>query len=206
MKHVSRKEQREFNKDIVAFVVKGLHTLSIVQEPAFVSIFPRFGVDVMSRFTLRRKIETTYNQCVKTLIKTYRGVEYICLTADIWSSKKKSFIGVTSHYLAKDYTRRSDLLAIRFFPGKHDYKAIGSALEDILNSYEISSRQIVAVVTDNGSNFVKCFREFGVDMKVINSQLDETGCIRTLIKLYLMTTTRQMKSNAIVIRQANLTR
>lgn len=35
-------------------------------------------------------------------------------------------------------------------------------LNEIYSSYEISNNQIVGTVTDNGSNFVKAFKEFGL--------------------------------------------
>lgn len=61
----------------------------------------------------------------------------------------------------EDFTRRSAVLSLKRFKGKHTFDMIATLLSDILLDYGIQ-RKVVYVVTDNGSNFVKAFREFGL--------------------------------------------
>lgn len=67
--------------------------------------------------------------------------------------------------------RKSVAIACRRFPGAHTAERIADILTDIHASFGLDSNKIVATVTDNGSNFVKAFREFGANT-VFDSCLD----------------------------------
>jgi len=121
----------------------------------------------MSTKTLRLRIESEFNEKKLVVIKRMSVVDNICLTADIWSSRGRSFMGVTGHWLqfAKTSTeveRISVVLALRRFPGSHSFDRIGEMLHGILMEYKIKEK-VVCVVTDNGSNFVKAFNKYGRD-------------------------------------------
>ena len=128
------------------------------------------------------------------------SLSFVCLTADIWSTRHRSFLGVTAHWVSIDivtilffliklfklwnetnynillvsnvisYSQINDstmeriagALACRRFKGDHTYLKISELLDDIMNEYSISISNVVSTVTDNGSNFVKAFREFGI--------------------------------------------
>src|SRR5215469_1349776 len=61
-----------------------------------------------------------------------------------------------------DLTRGSAAIACRRFKGTHSHDRIAEFLENINTDFSISYRKIVATVSDNGANFVKCFKEFGI--------------------------------------------
>jgi hypothetical protein len=56
------------------------------------------------------------------------------------------------------------VLSCRRFNGKHSYDRVAEILHDILNEFSLQREQIVSTITDNGTNFVKAFQEFGYDM------------------------------------------
>ncbi|CAD6240929.1 GSCOCG00012593001-RA-CDS, partial [Cotesia congregata] len=58
--------------------------------------------------------------------------------------------------------RKSAAIACKRFYGMHSFDAIVNQLSSIHSSFGLTSQYIRATVTDNGSNFVKAFREFGV--------------------------------------------
>ncbi|CAH1102366.1 unnamed protein product [Psylliodes chrysocephalus] len=86
------------------------------------------------------------------------------LPPTLWSSKSRSFIGVTCHWLDKDLKRHSVALACQRFAGIHSYDRIAETLEDIHKKYNLDTTKLLATVTDNGFNFVKCFKEFGLNI------------------------------------------
>ena len=57
------------------------------------------------------------------MIKKFKTVSHVSTTADIWSSRQRSFLGVTCHWIDTDHlVRRSAALALRRFKGKHNYE------------------------------------------------------------------------------------
>lgn len=58
-------------------------------------------LEIPSRRTLGRRIDDDYNRTVEHLKQTLQNVNYISTTADIWSTKHKSFIGVIAHWVKK---------------------------------------------------------------------------------------------------------
>lgn len=138
--------------------------LSIVEHPSFKQLFDGFDVEVLSRSTLTRRISELFLERQAKIKSDLMNVQYVCTTADIWSAKKRSFIGVTCHWINDDFCRQSATLACQRFKGTHSYDRIASILEDIHIRYGLDTNKIVATVTDNGSNFVKSFKEFGVTL------------------------------------------
>ncbi|KAI4461403.1 transposase-related [Holotrichia oblita] len=75
-------------------------------------------------------------------------------------------------------TRGSCVLDARRFKGTHSYDRIAEILFDIFSDYGLKHEQLVSTITDNASNFVKAFTEFGVPIKMFeeiddNSDLDD---------------------------------
>ena len=58
-------------------------------------------------------------------------------------------------------------LACRRFAGEHNFSAITDFLHGIHSEFGLSRNKIVATITDNGSNFVKAFKTFGVQASLI---------------------------------------
>lgn len=84
----------------------------------------------------------------------------VCTTADVWSCMKRSYLGVTAHWVAADLTRQSAALACRRLKGSHTYDVIADALISIHTQYGLDHRSITFTVSDNGANMVKAFSEY----------------------------------------------
>lgn len=70
-------------------------------------------------------------------------------------------------------------MACKRFAGTHSYDKIAKLLIEILTSYGIQNDKVIGTVTDNGSNFVKAFKEFGIgeDSLVIGKQYMFILCV-----------------------------
>lgn len=108
------------------------------------------------------------------LCSIFSKANSICLTADIWSYKNKSFLGVAGHIMDEEtLTRKSYVLAFTYFPAPHNYVTIKNAFETIYKKYGIQTKRIVATVTDNGTNFMKAFNVFGSEREDLKKIFDE---------------------------------
>ncbi|XP_024867962.1 uncharacterized protein LOC112452127 isoform X2 [Temnothorax curvispinosus] len=152
--------QKEFEDNVTNFILESFVPYNTVELPSFRKIFDDMNIRKdnkqlhhLSTRTLLRRIEESYKD------------KYVCTTADIWSSHSRRFIGVTVHWIdEQSFKRYSYAIACKRFPGSHTHDRIANILNEIHSKYEIIGEKLVGTVTDNGSNFVKAFKKFGVHL------------------------------------------
>jgi len=155
--------QHKLNNLLLKFIVSNTQPLSVVDQPSFVNLV-RLGLPkdlkVMSSKSLKLQIEKLYLSMVDNITNTLSSVLYVSTTADCWTKGKKSYIGVTCHWInSKSFKRESVALACCRLQGHHTYDVIAKALYKIHSTYKIQNK-IVPTTTDNGSNFVKAFNTY----------------------------------------------
>lgn len=138
-----------------------MSALSIVENSSFVDIFRGMNLQVLTRKTCIKKNNDKCTIILDSIKNQLANAAYVCTTADVWSTTKRSFFGLTSHWIDKDYNRCSAALACKRFTGSHTYDRVAEMLQEIHNKFNLTNEKLVATVTDNGSNFVKAFHEFG---------------------------------------------
>lgn len=99
--------QEQFDENILKYFIHSMIPLRAVEDPYFSKIFTdlkisEIGLTLMSRRTLGRRIEKHYETQVAKIKSELEEVPYVCTTIDIWSSKKRSFIGITAHWITND--------------------------------------------------------------------------------------------------------
>ena len=148
---------------IVDFVVQDMQPLSIVEGDGFRNLVHGLDpkVKVMCTETLKNRLHVKLTNMTSNMKEELRSCTYVSTTADIWTQQARSYIGVTCHWLGSDdFSHHSVALAFRRFLGTHSYDKIASVLMEIHNEFDLDSSKIVNVVTDNGSNFIKAFKEY----------------------------------------------
>lgn len=153
--------QEKFDRKVLSFIINTMTPLNIVDNPSFVSLFEGMGVTVMHRTTAVKRINALVAEHITEVRNDLSLAAYVCTTADVWSTKQRSFFGVTAHWINDTYERCSVALACRRFNGSHTYDKVSGLLEDIHSQFNLDLDKLVATVSDNGSNFVKAFKEFG---------------------------------------------
>lgn len=104
-------------------------------------------------------LKKTYNKSKADLILELDKADYVSTTADCWTSRRRSFLGMTVHWMGQDLDRRSACLGVRRVYGSHTYNVVGKAISNIHTEFKISSK-VNCTITDNGSNFLKAFDMF----------------------------------------------
>lgn len=109
-----------------------------------------------------RVLSSQFETMNAKIINIIAEQQYVCTTADVWSSAALSFFGMTLHYLTFDFVRISILIAFRQMKYKQTNKEIAEIIRNIFREYKILSKKVTHVVTDGGSAFCKAFKVYGV--------------------------------------------
>lgn len=155
------------------FVIDGNISYNIVQLPSFHALLEcarRSGKTPISMPSRRKFISTLATEFKKMkaeLKETLQQQKHVCLTADAWSSRAQSYLGVTVHFLNSDFQRESYVLAFKQMFCKQTYKELAEAMANIFTDYNISKSQITNIVTDGGSNFAKMFKIYGKSIDAV---------------------------------------
>lgn len=162
--------QGKFTESIIKFFVNSMIPLQAIDDPYFKKIFEGLnitaeGLNLVNRISLGRLIDSYFVKEIANIRNELHAVEEVCTTADVWSGKTGSFLGVTAHWLDSNLKRKSKTFACRRFSGTHNYDRIAALIEVIHGEFGLDPGRVLTTVTDNGSNFVNAFREFDVDVK-----------------------------------------
>lgn len=127
----------------------------------------------MTRKKLVDTLVLEFNILKNGQINEYSEIQYFCLTADLWSSRRRAFLGVTIHWICpKTLTRKKNALACRRMRGKHTGEVLAANLDEIIKSFEIPIRKILRIITDGGSNFKKAFDDHQLESEVLEDEND----------------------------------
>ena len=131
-------------------------SLQIVDHPAFKELLnfvglKAIGLTLMSRKTLGRRIDVTSRTHAASVRDMLSRARWVATTADIWSARNRSFLGMTVHWIDDKYERNALALACRRFHGCHTFDRIAELICGIHNEFELPPGKLCATVTDNAS-------------------------------------------------------
>lgn len=120
---------------------------------------------IVSPTTLKCTIDTVFAELKENLLRQLENVDYVTTTADIWSTKHRSYLGMTVHWVDKTTLEmKSFPLCCRRFYSPHDNVRIAEIISSIHEEFGIEYK-VIGTVTDNAANFAKSFKEFGISME-----------------------------------------
>ena len=157
--------QAKVNDLVVEFITEGLMPFSVVEMPSFKALVTGLQPNrsVISRPTVIKRINEKATLVKENVKDAMAKAQHIATTTDCWTAHRRSFIGVTSHWIDEQtLERKSAALACRRLKGRHTYDVLAAKLEDIHVEYDIQTK-IVMTTADSGSNFVKAFSVFGAN-------------------------------------------
>lgn len=143
-----------------------MRPLVTCQKPAFRKLI--MGLSGVSDTSLLpdtkimgKELKLRYESYVNMLTDLMSKVNFICITADIWSSNNKSYLGMTCHFFDENtYIRHSFVMGCRRIKGSHTFINIAHVIVEIIKTFKVNNSKISHIVTDNASNFGKAFRTF----------------------------------------------
>ena len=137
--------------------------LNVVEKPGFKmlmsSLAPQLELRCRTFFT--KLLEKKFYERQAQLKAALRNSTDAATTLDAWTCRRRSYLGETIQWFdQKSLKRRNACLGCRRITGRHTYDVLAKLIESIHDEFEIKDK-LRGSTTDNGSNFIKCFRENG---------------------------------------------
>lgn len=158
------------------FVIDGNISFNAVQLESFKELLETVSgrkIVIPSRHKFMKTLDSEYSKMKDKVRETLSRQKYICITADVWSSRAQSYLGVTAHFLNDEFKRESYVLAFKQLYFKQTYKVLAIEMDKIFNDYGIKHSQITNIVTDGGSNFCKMFKMYGKSIDAVVTTYDD---------------------------------
>ncbi|KAM8766859.1 E3 SUMO-protein ligase ZBED1-like [Acanthopagrus schlegelii] len=147
----------ELSNSILNMIVTDMRPLSIVEDDGFKAMVSTFHpkYELPSRTFFTKQMEKKY-EVIKTKMKqALQETNSIALTTDIWTSiATEAYMGVTCHYIGKNWNMVSHSLTTMPLEERHTASNIAEWIEEVTAKFDIPAKKIKAVVHDNGANVV----------------------------------------------------
>ena len=128
-----------------------------VEEPCFI---------VSCRRTVMNYIDQKYYELKRSVRRSLHEQQCVTLTTDMWTSRTgDGYFSLTVHYVTEKFEMVSNQLQCQHLPGEHNHTHISEAITAALSEWCIQlDEDVVAFVTDNGSNIKKSLKD---DLKIL---------------------------------------
>ena len=105
------------------------------------------------------------------LLTQMKQAREVAICVDIWSKKglTASFLGVTAHFFTPNDHKWNQARLV----SPHTAEYVEAAVVEVLREWEIPKEKISAILTDNGRNMIKAFREWLDGLRGENDISDE---------------------------------
>lgn len=157
------------------FIIASNTPISIVALTEFKRLLESASgksLKIPSVHMITKELKDKYFQHRQQLQILLDKMPYVCTTADVWSKRAQSYLGVMVHFIDDSYRRHSYLLAFRKLKGQQTHKILGKSLADIHDEFNLPVSKITHCITDGGSNFCSAFKKFGNNINNVCDTID----------------------------------
>lgn len=174
---------------LIRWIIIDQQSFSVVNNEPFRFLLqkldPRFQIPC--RQTIAKRIHNEF-EVQRQLLKQFLENEIpgkLSMTTDIWTAyNQQAFLGITIHWINKEWQIRSMLLDIIPLHDPHTGDLIAETITNTIREFEIGKR-LLGVTTDNGSNMISmmnklktnCSQEFN------NDEVTHHRCIAHVLNL-----------------------
>lgn len=126
-----------------------MQPLRLVEEPSFIELIKRVQPkrNVLSRPTLTLLLNERFIEMKNKIREQLTTIQYVGTTADVWSASRRSFLGMTVHWLDPiTLNRKSAAISCFRLKGTHDYLALARRINEIHCSYNIQNKVFFLII------------------------------------------------------------
>lgn len=148
----------------LSFIASTSSAFRVVENKEFIELMEYVSqtkAKLPTTKTLMSDLNQKFEQLKTKLKEKIAKAKYLCLTADVWTNKSRSFLGVSIHFFDDSLEKQSYLLAFRRVYGRHTYVVLADMILAIQKEFNIKRSKVTHIVTDGASNFKKAFIVYG---------------------------------------------
>lgn len=184
-----REEKLIRDQALVEWVIVNLQPFTVVTNLQFIKLIntldPRYILP--GRTSLKEKV-TDYFEGMRKIVKSdlEKIPGKVSLTCDMWTStlNNNSFLGLTIHYINKEWQLKHFLLDIISFNERHTANNITDAILSVLTEFSLKEKML-AITTDNATTMLAVGRLIAgkLEYDVVNSTFGNYRCAAHIINL-----------------------
>ncbi|CAK1591180.1 unnamed protein product [Parnassius mnemosyne] len=166
IKKMSPEESKRVDRDLLELFIADFQPFRIVEDKGFKKFVKNIpGYTLPSRKNISSAMipalyQTTLNE-VKTRVSL--DASSVCLTTDCWtSSQTESYIGVTVHYIDKNFEPQQILLECKGLNETHTSANLAKKLKRVTDEWNLTHKVNFAIL-DNARNIVKAIETARVE-------------------------------------------
>lgn len=146
------------------YIVDEMRPLATVEKKSFRNMLQVVSnsteLPIPSSKTLKADLNFESNKLKAALKEILARQKYVCTTADVWTSRAVSYLGMTVHFIDEKLENNSFALTFKKMVKKQNFEYIARSINNVHDDYGLSIDRITHTVTDGGSNFCKAFRTY----------------------------------------------
>ena len=89
------------------------------------------GKTVMSYKSVRKDMQRSFAEMKDNMRKQFSTIDYICTTQDLWTEARRSWLGMSAHWLDEDLNRVSCVLACYKMKESSTFDVLAQSIHDI---------------------------------------------------------------------------
>ncbi|KAI9565049.1 hypothetical protein GHT06_008796 [Daphnia sinensis] len=154
----------------INFIIVDVLLIQVVEKPGFQALVSSLAphLKIRSRTFFTGMLVKKYHEKQQQLKNALFNCTDAASNIDAWKCRRRSSLGETIHwYDSKSLKKKSAYLAVRRIYGHHTYDVLAKMKEAIHSEYQVKEK-LRGSTTDNGSNFLMCFREKGASSSLPN--------------------------------------
>jgi hAT family C-terminal dimerisation region/Protein of unknown function (DUF 659)/Domain of unknown function (DUF4413) len=169
---------------VIEWIVLDIQPFKVVEGDSFRKMVSRFDpvYQIPTRNTVKKFIKKSFDRR-RNKIKEYISKNIpgkVSITTDIWSSiKNEGFLGITIHFIDKNWVLKHFTLDLFRFKGSHTGQSIANEIYKIIEEFGLQNR-VISMTTDNASNMTAC-------AKALENKFDHTfihyRCVAHILNL-----------------------
>lgn len=167
----------QVRRAIMNYIVDEMRPLATVEKKSFRNMLQvvnnSIELPIPSSKALKADLDIEANKLNAALKEVLAKQKYVCTTADVWTTRAVSYLGMTVHFIDEQLENNSFALTFKKMVKKQNFEYIGRSINQVHDEFGLSIDKITHTVTDGGSNFCKAFRMYADHSEIPEAALDE---------------------------------